>query len=58
VVAEQAQQAEQIVESLKTKIDLLEARRTETEETVRRKEVENQRWDESLNSKIAIYNSQ
>ncbi len=52
VVAGASQHAEQVIETLRTNIAVLEAKLRETEDTVRRKDVASQRIEESLSTKI------
>src|SRR6266508_2180781 len=52
VVAGASQHAEQVIETLRTDIALLDAKPTATEDTVRRKDATSQRIKESLRTKI------
>ena len=52
VVASEAQHAEQVIEGLKANITVLEARVRETEDTVHRKDIANQKMEESLSTEI------
>src|SRR5262245_49296449 len=52
VVASKTQHAEQVIDGLKANITALEAKLRETEETLHRKDVANQKTEESLNAEI------
>jgi len=52
VVVAEAQQAEQLIESLRGNISSLEAKISEAEDTIRRKDSANQRMEENLTAKI------
>ena len=52
VVAREAQNAEQVIEGLKTNITMLEAQLRETEDTLRRKEAASQKMEESLSTEV------
>src|SRR5262245_43134089 len=52
VVASTAQHAEQVIEGLKANITVLEAKLRETEDALHRKDVANQKMEESLSTKI------
>src|SRR5262245_22366363 len=52
VVASKAQHAEQVIEDLKAKIATLEAKLRETEDALHRKDVANQKMEESLSTEI------
>jgi hypothetical protein len=53
VVADEAKQAEQLIESLKVNVAALEAKVKETEDTVRRNEAASQSLEKSLTEKLA-----
>jgi chromosome segregation ATPase len=53
VMTREAEEAKQVIETLRAEIAMLEAKLSETEETARKKDVESQQIDESLNNKIA-----
>src|SRR5215475_4926072 len=52
VVANKAQHAEQVIEGLKANVTALEAKLRETEDTLHRKDVANQKMEESLSTEI------
>src|SRR5215831_2254923 len=52
VVASEAQHAEQVIEGLKANITVLEAKLRETEDALHRKDVANQKMEESLSTEI------
>jgi chromosome segregation ATPase len=52
LVADEAQQANELVENLKVRIAVLEAKAKETEETVKRKDFSREQMEESLGAKI------
>jgi chromosome segregation ATPase len=52
VVASEGQQAEQVIENLRTNISLLEAKVKESEDTVQRKDSASQRMEQTLTEKI------
>jgi hypothetical protein len=52
VVAREAQHAEQVIESLKANIAMLETKLRETEDTLRRKEAASQKIEENLSGEI------
>lgn len=52
VVTDEVQHAEQVIQTLRTNIAVLEAKLGEMEDTLRRKDVASQRMEESLSTKI------
>jgi chromosome segregation ATPase len=57
VVADEAKHAEHVIQSLRANIAVLAAKLRETEDTVRRKDVESQKMQETLNTKIGLEES-
>jgi chromosome segregation ATPase len=52
VLVDEAQNAQQRIESLSENVSVLEARLTETEDTIRKKDLQSQTMEDSLSSKI------